>query len=80
MNVSSSVLQAAPGIQVPELAFPMSSLEISGWELTNPAVSASCNLGCVTCLPSFWVKVLSSTKNRAAGNTMDWTSGSQPSL
>lgn len=44
MCVSASALQAAPCIQVPQLVFPVSSLEISDTELANPAVDVSCNL------------------------------------
>lgn len=44
-NVKSSALHVGPGLQVPELVFPMSSLEISDSELVNP-VFVSCNLGC----------------------------------
>lgn len=55
MSVSASALQAAPCIQVPQLVFPVSSLEISDTELANPAVDVSCNSGCNTCLISFWL-------------------------
>lgn len=46
MSVSASALQATPCIQVPQLVFPVSSLEISDTELANPAIDVSCNLGC----------------------------------
>lgn len=55
MSVSASALQAAPGIQVPQLVFPVSSLEISDSELANPTVSVSYDWGYASCLISFWV-------------------------